>query len=67
MPWDGTELWLADLTPHGTLTRARRVAGGRDESLFQPEWAPVARRKGIRVGTGGGNLIECNVAHSGRV
>jgi dipeptidyl aminopeptidase/acylaminoacyl peptidase len=35
MPWDGTELWLAPLADPGA---ARLVAGGSEESLFQPEW-----------------------------
>ncbi|MCA9934958.1 MAG: S9 family peptidase [Ardenticatenaceae bacterium] len=39
MPWDGTELWLADLTADG-LENARRIAGGANESIFQPEWGP---------------------------
>lgn len=40
MPWDGTELWLADVTQKGHVTHARRIAGGEHESIFQPEWAP---------------------------
>ena len=40
MPWDGTELWVADVRRDGTLGEARRVAGGLDESVFQPEWSP---------------------------
>jgi dipeptidyl aminopeptidase/acylaminoacyl peptidase len=40
MPWDGTELWAAELTPDGGLTNAQRVAGGAAESIFQPEWSP---------------------------
>ncbi|HEX6730264.1 MAG TPA: hypothetical protein VF074_09650, partial [Pyrinomonadaceae bacterium] len=40
MPWDGCELWLADLAPDGTVLESRRVAGGRAESIFQPEWSP---------------------------
>ena len=40
MPWDGTELWLADVTADGSLERARRVAGGDDESIYQPGWSP---------------------------
>jgi dipeptidyl aminopeptidase/acylaminoacyl peptidase len=39
MPWDGTELWLARLGD-GAAPDARRLAGGRDESLLQPEWSP---------------------------
>lgn len=40
MPWDGTELWAAEVMPDGSLERAERVAGGTDESIFQPEWSP---------------------------
>jgi len=40
MPWDGTELWLADFRTDGTIENARRVAGGVDESIFQPAWSP---------------------------
>ena len=38
MPWDGTELWLADVTPEGTLADARTIAGGPRESIYQPGW-----------------------------
>ena len=38
MPWDGTELWVAELDDSGALRDARRVAGGVAESIFQPEW-----------------------------
>ena len=43
MPWDGTELWVAGLDlAHGEpeLVDPRSVAGGTDESVFQPEWSP---------------------------
>lgn len=40
MPWDGTELWLASLATDGTLTTTERIAGGTDESIFQPHWSP---------------------------
>ncbi len=40
MPWDGTELTLATLTPGGELTDARVVAGSREESVVQPAWSP---------------------------
>ena len=40
MPWDGTELWVADLTAHGALAHAHRVAGGPDESIYAPGWTP---------------------------
>ncbi|MDH3397678.1 MAG: prolyl oligopeptidase family serine peptidase [Acidimicrobiia bacterium] len=40
MPWDGTDLWLAGIGPDGTLDDATRMAGGPEESIFQPEWSP---------------------------
>jgi len=40
MPWDGTELWIGELKADGTLKNAELVAGGIDESIFQPEWSP---------------------------
>jgi dipeptidyl aminopeptidase/acylaminoacyl peptidase len=58
MPWDGTELWLADLAPDGSLTGARRVAGGPDESLFQPEWSPDGQLYVMSDRTGWWNLYR---------
>jgi dipeptidyl aminopeptidase/acylaminoacyl peptidase len=40
MPWDGTELWVAEVETDGSLGWGMRVAGGREESIFQPEWSP---------------------------
>ena len=41
MPWDGTELWTAELAGDGTLSGERLVAGGPDESILQPQWSPA--------------------------
>ena len=41
MPWDGCELWVADLAPDGHVSNARRVAGADgEEAIVQPEWSP---------------------------
>jgi dipeptidyl aminopeptidase/acylaminoacyl peptidase len=40
MPWDSTELWVADLLNDGSLANKSMIAGGKDESIFQPEWSP---------------------------
>ncbi|MFQ5942843.1 MAG: prolyl oligopeptidase family serine peptidase [Anaerolineales bacterium] len=40
MPWDGTELWTADLGSDGNLKHKQVIAGGVDESIFQPKWSP---------------------------
>jgi dipeptidyl aminopeptidase/acylaminoacyl peptidase len=38
MPWDGADLWVADLGPDGRLSSVSHVAGGPAESIVQPEW-----------------------------
>lgn len=38
MPWDGTELWVADRHDDGSLGPPTLVAGGPDEAAQQPLW-----------------------------
>jgi dipeptidyl aminopeptidase/acylaminoacyl peptidase len=40
LPWDGTELVLADLDPAGRPTNARVVAGSPSDWIAQPRWSP---------------------------
>ncbi|RBP17617.1 dipeptidyl aminopeptidase/acylaminoacyl peptidase [Roseiarcus fermentans] len=40
MPWVSTEAWVGDVLPDGAIGQARKVAGGPNESVFQPEWSP---------------------------
>ncbi|MCB1116922.1 MAG: PD40 domain-containing protein, partial [Chlamydiia bacterium] len=40
MPWDGSTLWVGELTKEGTLVNIKAVAGGNNESIFQPLWSP---------------------------
>ncbi len=40
MPWDGTELWLADIAADGSLVNSHRVAGSSEESISEPNWSP---------------------------
>ena len=40
MPWDGTDLWCADMADDGTLHNDRKIAGGIDDPIFQPSWSP---------------------------
>ena len=58
MPWDGTELWVADWLPSGSLRNERRVAGGPRESIFQPEWDPEGRLTFISDRTDWWNLYR---------
>ena len=59
MPWDGTELWVAELTvgeEGPSLAGARRVAGGPDESVSQPRWDLDGRLHWVSDRTGWWNL-----------
>ncbi|MFM6355822.1 MAG: prolyl oligopeptidase family serine peptidase [Planktothrix sp.] len=40
MPWDGTELWVADVNSEGSLGDKILIGGGTEESIFQPQWSP---------------------------
>lgn len=40
MPWDGTELWVAEVTADGSLEHLACVAGSPTESIYQPGWGP---------------------------
>jgi len=40
MPWDGTELWVGEVTADGSIGKTECVAGGLEESIFQPQWSP---------------------------
>lgn len=39
MPWDGTELYIGTFK-NGSIDHITKVAGGKNESIFQPEWSP---------------------------
>ncbi|GAA1917423.1 prolyl oligopeptidase family serine peptidase [Streptomyces sodiiphilus] len=39
MPWDGTELKIAAVTPEGLPADVRTLAGGPGEAIAQAEWA----------------------------
>lgn len=40
MPWDSTELHVADLDDDGGTGHSMLIAGGENESVFQPQWHP---------------------------
>jgi dipeptidyl aminopeptidase/acylaminoacyl peptidase len=58
MPWDGTELWVARVRSDGSLEAAQRVAGGVDESIFQPQWSPDGVLYFVSDRTGWWNLYR---------
>ncbi len=40
MPWDSSEIWVGELDGEGRVRSSRKIAGGGDESVLQPEWSP---------------------------
>jgi dipeptidyl aminopeptidase/acylaminoacyl peptidase len=40
MPWVGTHLWLGTFDGEGGLSDIQHIAGGVEESIFQPQWSP---------------------------
>ena len=58
MPWDGTELFVCDLDAEGLPENVERVAGGPDESIFQPEWSPDGTLHFVSDRTGWWNLYR---------
>jgi dipeptidyl aminopeptidase/acylaminoacyl peptidase len=55
MPWDGTELWTAEVGDEG-LAGAERIAGGPEESVSQPRWSPDGVLHWVSDRTGWWNL-----------
>ncbi len=58
MPWDGVELWVADLDADGAVANAELVAGGAEESVFQSEWSPGGVLHFVSDRTGWWNLYR---------
>ena len=58
MPWNGTELWLADIDAQSALANSRRVAGGDTESLCQPAWSPAGELFVVSDRSGWWNLYR---------
>jgi dipeptidyl aminopeptidase/acylaminoacyl peptidase len=59
MPWDGCELWVADLSGDGAISNERLVAGRLDgESIVQPSWSPDGDLHFVSDRTGWWNLYR---------
>jgi dipeptidyl aminopeptidase/acylaminoacyl peptidase len=62
MPWDGTELWLAEVGADSRLADPRSVAGGPAESIVQPAWSPAGELHFVSDRTGWWNLYRLGEA-----
>ena len=66
MPWDGTELWIADLSIDGHTGKPQLICGGESEAVFQPTWSAdgklylITEREGWwNLHRWTGNGVEC--------
>jgi dipeptidyl aminopeptidase/acylaminoacyl peptidase len=60
MPWDGCELWCVETAADGARVHPQLIAGGRHESIFQPEWSPDGVLYFVSDRTGWWNLYRAN-------
>ena len=63
MPWDGCELWVGEVRDDGSIGQIVQVAGGPDESIFQPEWSPDGVLHYVSDRTGWWNLYRWRDGH----
>jgi dipeptidyl aminopeptidase/acylaminoacyl peptidase len=66
MPWDGTTLWVATVNEDGSLSTPQKIAGGLDESIFQPSWSPAGKLYFVSDRSGWWNLyrLENHAVHA---
>jgi dipeptidyl aminopeptidase/acylaminoacyl peptidase len=57
LPFTGTEIWVGDLVD-GEVRNGQLVAGGPEESVFQPAWSPDGRLHWVSDRTGWWNLYR---------
>jgi dipeptidyl aminopeptidase/acylaminoacyl peptidase len=58
LPWDGTELRVADIGPDGTCGPWRTLLGSPTESVLQPEWVDESTLYAVSDRTGWWNLYR---------
>ncbi|WP_026057763.1 S9 family peptidase [Streptomyces sp. SS] len=67
MPWDGTEVRIADVAPDGTFREVRTVAGGPAESIPQVGWDAAGRLLLVSDRTGWWNLYRAEFGAGGEL
>ena len=58
MPWDGTTLFVAPFREGRRTGTPRAIAGGRNESIFQPSFSPGGRLTFVSDRSGWWNLYQ---------
>jgi dipeptidyl aminopeptidase/acylaminoacyl peptidase len=58
LPWDGTELRLADVADGGSIGEPRTIAGSPSDWISQPRWSPDGRLHFVAETSGWMNLYR---------
>lgn len=63
MPWDDSQVWLANINADSTITDSVKIAGGGDnpESCFQPSWSPDGQLYWVSDQNNWWNLYRLNI------
>ncbi len=64
MPWNESELWIADLDAAGRCSKARKLAGGDGISIFQPGFSPDGTLHYVSDQTGWWNIYRLSSEHA---
>ena len=59
MPWDESELWVADINEDGSLLNKRKLTGGSGASIVQPLWSPEGTLYFLSDHSNWWNLMRC--------
>jgi dipeptidyl aminopeptidase/acylaminoacyl peptidase len=65
MPWDASDLWVAELGGDGSVGEPMHIAGGPGESIVQPTWAPDGSLVFVSDRSGWWNLHRWRAGASG--
>jgi dipeptidyl aminopeptidase/acylaminoacyl peptidase len=60
MPWESAALYVAEIGRDGLFSRKRKIAGGDDSAVFQPEWSPDGQLYFVWDKSGFGQLYGWN-------
>ena len=58
MPWQGTQLWQAEVQVDGSLGQPHQIAGGSEVSICQPQWSPSGELHFVSDSSGWWNLYR---------
>ncbi len=64
MPWDATQLWVAELKDGGEPGTPLLVAGNGNESIFQPNWSPDGELFFVSDRNNWWNIYRCPVPNA---